>query len=307
MALIERGGADFSVKIGNAASAGAEFVIVFNNTAGSAGCPGGDQLCPMGGTDFTTIPAIFIGNTQGMALKTLLTQQSDVTARITIQAATIPFVVTDELLLEHIGVRLKTDHSLRGDLLISLVSPAGTRSILQRYNADEQPGPVDWTYFSTHHFHEGSAGEWRVEINDQAQSATGSVLESGLILRGVPITDTDKDGLDDDWELLHFTNLDQGPADDPDLDGYSNAREQVMLTDPAIEEIPFRVDPVAWNTRLVRLSWPGVAGASYEVRGGSDVTGLQTITNLSGVFPETVWFTTYTNLQQEFFQVRRLP
>jgi len=306
VALIERGGSDFSVKINHAAAAGAEFAIIFNYVTGTGACPGGDQLCPMGGTDFTSIPAVFIGNSQGTAIKNHLLQQGDTTARLQSSPATVVFQITEAQQLEHVGVRLRTDHGLRGDLRVSLVSPKGTRSVFQRYNADLAPGPVDWTYFSTHHFHESSVGNWRVEVVDQAQEFTGSVLEASLILRGVPITDSDMDGLDDDWENLHFTTLDPLPGDDVDNDGYSNAREQLMHTDPNVAEIPFQTDVVPWNARLVRLSWPGVAGANYEVRSGQNVTNLGTVASVAGTFPETVWFTTYTNLQSEFFQVRRL-
>ncbi len=307
VALIERGGADFSTKINHAAAAGAAFAIVFNYVSGTGACPGGDQLCPMGGTDFTMIPAVFIGNTQGTAIRNLLLQQPDTRARLQMSPARVFFPVTESLLLEHVGVRVKSDHPVRGDLRISLVSPKGTRSVLQRYNADVTPGPVDWTYFSTHHFYESSVGEWRLEVADEAPTGTGSVLEASLILRGVTITDSDTDGLDDSWEDLHFTSLAPLPTDDPDRDGYSNAREQLMSTDPEVAEIPFTTDLVPWNARLVRLSWPGVAGETYEVRSGQSVASLVTVNTVVGTFPETVWFTTYTNFQSEYFQVRRLP
>lgn len=306
-ALIERGGSDYSVKIQNAADAGAIFAVIYNNATGTSGCPGGDQLCPLGGTDYAPIPAVFIGETDGQTIKNLLAQDPTIRVRLSQSPLDINLHVSDSLLLEHVGVRLMTDHPLRGDLRICLVSPTGTRSILQRYNADTNAGPLDWTYFSTHHFYEPSAGDWRVEVTDEGAGNVGSLLEASLVVQGVPITDTDADGLDDNWEISHFQSLAQGPADDPDQDGYSNAREQVMHTDPNVAEIPFRVDPATWNARLVRLSWPGVAGVNYEVRSGSDVTSLQTVTNIAGQFPETVWFTTYTNLQSEFFQIRRLP
>lgn len=57
----------------------------------------------------------------------------------------------------------------------------------------------------------------------------------GWIERAFPlavVTDSDGDGLDDEWELLHFGNLDQGPLDDPDADGLNNAAELAAGTSP---------------------------------------------------------------------------
>lgn len=48
----------------------------------------------------------------------------------------------------------------------------------------------------------------------------------------VKAADTDGDILDDDWEMNHFGNLDQGPDDDPDDDGYNNLQEYENDTDP---------------------------------------------------------------------------
>src|SRR6185369_10954732 len=103
-----------------------------------------------------------------------------------------------------------------------------------------------------------SRGNWRVEFSDQAQGAEGSILDVELSILGVPITDTDADGLDDAWEWLRLGTLAYGPQDDPDGDGYSNAREQVMQTDPLASNEPLRQDLALWNARLARLSWPGV-------------------------------------------------
>src|SRR5262249_12008902 len=148
-----------------------------------------------------------------------------------------------------------TDHPLRGDVRITLVSPAGTRSVLQRFNGDTSAGPVDWTYYSTHHFFESTAGNWTAYFSDEAAGNTGAVHSVSLILYGVPIFDTDKDGLDDIWEIVNFSCLDETPKGDPDRDGYSNAREQIMQTGPNMSP-PFILDFSRWNQTLARLSWP---------------------------------------------------
>ncbi|MFP4598313.1 MAG: OmpA family protein [Persicimonas sp.] len=72
--------------------------------------------------------------------------------------------------------------------------------------------------------------------------------------------DTDGDGLDDDWEIAHFGDIESQSADgDPDRDGLSNAREEELGTDPLSidtdgdflrdnEELQHRTDPLASDT-----------------------------------------------------------
>jgi hypothetical protein len=44
--------------------------------------------------------------------------------------------------------------------------------------------------------------------------------------------DTDKDGMDDEWETLYFGNLSQDGTQDPDEDGYTNLQEYENNTNP---------------------------------------------------------------------------
>ena len=219
-ALIQRGQSYFSDKVTRAAKAGAAFAIIYNNQ-------GTNQLQAMGGTTFVPIPAVSIGRTDGETLRDFVAAHPETTARVQLTPAIYRLRIPDTLVREHVGLRLKTTHSQRADVRVTLVSPMGTRSVLQAINADTSAGPTDWTYWSTQHFFESSAGEWRLEVSDERNTtvrrfptgttaATGSVTYAELIIRGVPITDTDQDGLDDEWETKWFGNLSSGPTDDPD-------------------------------------------------------------------------------------------
>ena len=75
--------------------------------------------------------------------------------------------VSNTMICSHVGVRLKTTHTRREDVRVTLVSPMGTRSVLQAINFHDAPGPVDWTYWSTLHYFESSAGDWRVDRIDR--------------------------------------------------------------------------------------------------------------------------------------------
>lgn len=300
-ALIQRGDVFFREKINFAAGAGAGFVVIYNNRDG-------DQLVHMGLTDYTTVPAVFIGQNDGEALRDYLAQHPETRARLRLESATYPFDVSATLICEHVGVRVRADHPRRGDLRITVRSPQGTRSVLQHANFDDSPGPDDWTYYSTHHFYESSAGTWTVAVSDEGQNNAGSVLEVDLILKGVPITDTDRDGLDDAWELAHFGSLERGPGDDPDQDGFSNAREQVLGTDPAAGNGLLLADLSRFDEKLLRLSWPGSPEFSYRIlKGEAAVAPQEDVATVPGRFPETEWFVPLAGGPARFFRVEALP
>ena len=219
-ALIQRGTSLFSEKLARAARAGASFAVVYNNAATGS--------VYMIGTAFAPIPAVFIGRTEGETLRAYLSTNANLTARIQYDPAVLAFDVPDTLTCEHVGVRLTVDTPSRGDLRVSLVSPSGTRSVLQNASSDTSQGISDWSYWSVHHFYESSFGQWRLEIGNELSGNAATVVSAELVVQGVAISDTDHDGLDDTWEVQSFGALAYGPADNPAGDGYSNARKQCL-------------------------------------------------------------------------------
>jgi subtilisin family serine protease/subtilisin-like proprotein convertase family protein len=303
-ALIQRGTNAYAEKLSNAAAAGARFAVIWNFATNQvSGCPGGDQLCIPGGTSLSPIPALFISHADGLALQQAVVSQSDLEVQLGLTSAQYSFTVTNSLLCEQVGVRIQTDHSLRGDLRVTLISPQGTRSILQEYNADQQPGPLDWTYWSTHHFFESSAGVWRVEITDELLGSTGNVLSAGLLLRGVGIEDSDADGLDDRWEWKYFGSLAKRSDDDPDGDGDSNMLEQLLGANPAVSDRVYELSLCAWNSQVARLSWPGVPGESNTIWASQRLAPWTQSATVPGAYPETEWFTSMTNQTLQFYRI----
>ncbi len=298
--LCLRGGNSFADKIQKAADAGASWVIIYNNQ-------GTTERTAMMNTDFVPIPAVFMGKTSGDGLEQLLTTNTTAKARLRALKASFTFTVTNTLLCEHVALRLRTDHTRRGDLRISLFSPAGTRSILQRVSTDSLAGPSDWTYYTVQNFFESSAGVWRVEVIDEEAGNTGKVLGADLTVTGVPIVDTDADGLDDGWEISHFGSLAPRASDDPDHDGLTNAAEQLLQTDPLVTDIDFRLDVTPWNATRLRLSWPGLEGVSYRILGAASAEGpyleLQTI---PGRFPVTDWVMPVGQAETRLLRVEQL-
>jgi subtilisin family serine protease len=306
-ALIERGPAgtfpddrnSFANKIKRASEAGAMFVVVYDNVTNS-------EPLYMSVDAFSPLPAVFIGRVAGLTLSNYLVAEATATVGVSNHQATVSFIVTDEMVCEHVGVKLRAEHPVRADLRITLVSPSGTISTLQAVNNSAGGGPTDWTYYTTQNFYEPSKGRWTIQMTDEIGGDTGLFTEAELIINGIPIVDSDGDGLDDNWETTHFGNLAQGPKDDPDGDGWQNAREQVRGTDPNANDEPFALDVSTWNQNFQRLSWPAKAGVIYEAKKftGAAFTPT-TLTNITGKFPVTELFLPYTNTTSGYIFLQR--
>ncbi len=298
-ALILRGGDSFNNKIVRAQAAGAAFAIVFNSGVDNS------LIRMQGFNDFIKIPTIFIGADAGNSLMNQAQTNANFVAQLKLNTVGYTFNVTNQLLCEHVGVRIQADtHVRRGDMRITLISPNGTRSILQRYEAvSSDTGPADWTYWSTHNFYESSVGTWKVQFSDEETNNVCTNLYCGLTISGVSIVDSDHDGLDDNWEMANFGTLTNGPLDDPDHDGYSNIREYVMGTNPKVANDPFHLDLSPWDENLTRVSWPSLMNGNDTVFYGADTNHLTVTTSLAGKFPQNEFFLPYTNGQPFFLMV----
>lgn len=298
-ALIRMGTNSFLEKINNAADAGALLAVIANYETNN-------NYLFMSNTYRARIPAVFINGDDGLALRAYVATNMTAQVRSILFSAAYTNYVTEPLLLEHVGVRIKTDHTHRGDLRVTVTSPAGTRSVLQLVNSDFSSGPADWTYWSTQFFYESSQGVWTIHVSDELnQSYFGSCLYAELILQGVLIKDQDHDGLDDDWEIAHFQNLAARPDEDADDDGESNMAEYIEGTDPLTPLVPFHADITQWSPDYVRVSWPANLNRNYQVLGSTNVTAPFTVlTNLPGAFDTGEWFAPSTNFWKQFFIIR---
>ncbi len=294
-ALIERGVNFFEEKIRFAADAGAAYAIIFNNV-------GTTERITMASTEYSRIPAVFMGRNDGLALQSLVTN-AVLDARIAPHSASATFTVTNTLVCEHVQVRIQTSHFLRADLRIILHSPSGTVSVLQAKNSDTTAGPSDWTYLSTQHFFEPTKGDWTVSVIDEAPGNTGSILGTSLVLYGVPIVDSDGDGLGDAWETQWFGSLSQTGRNDPDGDGENNFIEQVRGTDPVKVNRPWKLDLSRWNATISRLSWPGNGLSNVLVDASGNLPGFVNLTNTPSRFPNNELFVPLTNNPGQIFRL----
>lgn len=301
-ALIQRGQNYFVEKLRYAADAGAVFAVIYNNTGGT------ERIVPNGADiHLARIPAVFIDQDSGTALANHVRLYPGTKGQLALDKVEYALPINTPLICEHVRLRVRTSHARRADVRITLVSPSGTRSVLQRKNSDTFSPLSEWDYYSVEHFFEPAQGEWRAEFSDEAPGVGGRVLLVELTVFGVAIEDSDADGLADAWEQQWFGTLDWRAADDNDGDGSSNAREQVLGTNPAETMVSGRIDFARWDDRIARLSWPGLNGRDYRVR-VFDALGQAPVVDeeVPGRFPEAVWFGPSGSGRQRFFSVERI-
>ena len=86
--------------------------------------------------------------------------------------------------------------------------------------------------------------------------------------------DIDNDNLLDAWEEFYFGvgNLTQGPDDDPDKDGASNAEEQAAGTDPTDPSDFLQITSIEIVAGEAVVTWPAIAGHSYSLFRNDDLS-----------------------------------
>lgn len=105
--------------------------------------------------------------------------------------------------------------------------------------------------------HTNSIFPWTSETDDDANSAIATIgqLKSVFALRfstldtsgGEPTElDSDGDGLPDEWEMIHFGNLDQGANGNPDGDDFTNLEEYLFRFNPNEKSIGIDIDQDGW-------------------------------------------------------------
>ncbi|KAG8927766.1 pheromone processing endoprotease [Tulasnella sp. 418] len=103
--------------------------------------------------------------------------------------------------LEHITVKVWIDHSRRGDVEVSLVSPSGIKSVLggRRRWDDAITGYPGWQFMTLKHWDENPIGKWTIKVSDQASDQfNGTFLGWSMTLWG-SVIDPAKTQLYSEW------------------------------------------------------------------------------------------------------------
>ncbi|MDY6940080.1 MAG: pre-peptidase C-terminal domain-containing protein [Cyanobacteriota bacterium] len=94
--------------------------------------------------------------------------------------------ITQDIDIESVEVVFDADHTFRGDLAISLISPDGTESILAEVRGDDKNDYSRWVFSSTRHWGESSLGDWTLRVSDGVSVDTGTWNSWQLNIYGTP-------------------------------------------------------------------------------------------------------------------------
>ncbi len=118
-------------------------------------------------------------------------------------------------------------------------------------------------------------------------------------------TDTDGDGLPDEWEEEHFGDLSQSAQDNPDGDRLTNEEEFIAGTDPQAGDSVFSLQ-VALAPEGIRLRWQSSPDRIYSIKVSKSPSGdFETLEdNIEATPPENTYIAPIDNKSTpRFYQI----
>jgi Ca2+-binding RTX toxin-like protein len=92
--------------------------------------------------------------------------------------------VTQDIRIEHVQITFDATHTFRGDLEVTLTSPAGTRSVLTERHNDSGDDFSNWVMTTVHSWDESSVGTWTLQVRDRSALDVGTFNSWQLSLFG---------------------------------------------------------------------------------------------------------------------------
>lgn len=151
--------------------------------------------------------------------------------------------VSDVLRIEHVEIDLNINVSYFGDVVVKLISPMGTVSVLLDRPGDAQErvkvlsidnidrsarsGMLKYTFMTTHSWGETSAGDWTLQVSNAGNSGSKIMLNDwALRVYGSELTKDDTYFYTDEYKMLAASNPERTHLDDA-INGVAGGRNTI--------------------------------------------------------------------------------
>ncbi|MBU3666642.1 MAG: hypothetical protein FGM15_12315 [Chthoniobacterales bacterium] len=129
----------------------------------------------------------------------------------------------------------------------------------------------------------GAGTDYNLYIGEMSHTIlTGSSAAASTTATVTKISDPDStDGLPNMWWSAYFPDQsDRVAANDPDKDGFNNAQEHALGTDPTDRASTFRITLIQREGTNAMVSWTSVPGKAYQLQSCTNL-GILNWTNLA--------------------------
>jgi hypothetical protein len=128
--------------------------------------------------------------------------------------------------------------------------------------------PIAWVQF----FNQNAGSNTERNVYVGAMSHTVATTGERTVTTSAGVTRSDEGGLTDGlpdtwWAQYSITGSDRVAANDPDSDGFSNAQEHALGTDPTSNASALRITSIARAGTNTTVTWTAVGGKSYQLEG----------------------------------------
>ncbi|MBU6181305.1 MAG: hypothetical protein KGR46_00640 [Verrucomicrobia bacterium] len=146
---------------------------------------------------------------------------------------------------------------------------AGNGSVSGNLTAGD---PITWMEFFNNNAGSGSNYDVFVGAMTHTIATTGNqtITQNSSITR---VTELNTDGLPNTWWSSHnFSTGNRVASADPDADGFTNAQEHALGTDPTSAASRFMAHAPERNGNSVTVNWSTVSGKTYRVQSKADLS-----------------------------------
>lgn len=207
-----------------------------------------------------------------------------------------------------LSARIKTESVEGGEVYVRWVRLNGSGNSVENLTAIG--GTVDWTNVVKTFTLNADVSEGRIDLVWDHTNGTAWIDDVWFgTTNGTASSDTDLDGIDDDWEIANFGNLTTVNAtSDYDGDGFLDINEYLAGTQPTNtgSALTAQGDDSGMSGDAFIVKWSSVSGKSYTLQVCTNLgNGFSTVqSGISATPPQNVSTVNVPSIQRRYYRIK---